>query len=746
MVGRMLSSLVLLCIMLFATSATFPFMNPSLPIDERVNDLVGRLTLEEIQDQLAKGTGGAPAIPRLGIGEYVWWSNCGRGDVGAGNATSFPEAIGLAAAFSPNLIYRIASATAIETRAKNNYFVKTGKYAVHDGLSCFSPMMDIYRDARWGRNEGTWGEDTTLGVAYARAFVSGIQGNNSRYLLLSATCKHYTVSGGPDSYPISRMAFDAKVSMRDIQTTFLPGFKECINAGSDGVVCAYNKINGVPACANKLILNDILRTDWGFKGYVISDAGAIEGMIKNQKYYNNTVDTVAGSLNAGCNINAAGGKTKHNAYYSMLDAIKQGKLTESLVRDLIKPLWYTRIKLGEFDPEEMVPYKALNLSVIQTPAHQALSVEAAMKSFVLLKNQNNFLPLKRTTYDVVAVVGPMTNNPHAQTGNYAPTLMPEYTTTPIDGLSPLGNTVKSTPGCLGDNNCFEYNSTAVKMAVTGADIVFVCLGLGNDVEKEGHDRRNISFPGHQLDILKDAVANSPPNTPIVLIMFNAGAVDLRWPDSNDRVTSILEVFYPSQATGLALYNVITMKAGSDSVPTGRLPMTWPMSDDQIPPITNYSMEGRTYRYLNTEPLYPFGYGLSYTTFKYSNLAFSQTIPAGSDFSGTVDVENTGTVDAEEVVQVYFTWTLPTVTAPKRQLGNFSRVFVPSGARITVPFTIKADIFAVWVDDSIGWKIGDGAYTLSAGGQQPNQKRSISSNVLQSGFQILGSKYLGRSRN
>ncbi|KAK6169510.1 hypothetical protein SNE40_020552 [Patella caerulea] len=737
----------LLSLLVGLHSYKYPFLNPDLPFGDRVDDLVGRLTLEEIQGQIAHGTGAAPAIDRLGIKPFVWWSNCAHGDAAAGNATSFPESIGLSAAFSPDLMFRVARVTALETRAKNNYFVKQGSYHIHQGLSCFSPTLDLYRDPRWGRDEGTWGEDTTLASSYAEAFVHGVQGDNSRYSLLGATCKTYTANGGPDNYPVSRFTFDAKVSMRDLQMSFLPGFKACVRAGTHGILCAYNSVNGVPACASKELLTDILRTDWGFTGYVISDVGAIEDIMTGHHYYNNSVDTVAGSLKAGCNINAGStDPSKPNAYLSMVEAVKQGKLDETFVRESIKPLWYTRMRLGEFDPPNMVPYSSLNLSIIQTPAHRALSLEAAMKSFVLLKNKNNFLPLKQPKYNVVSIIGPMIDNPNAQTGNYAPDIMPEYTTTPIDGLSSLGNTVKSTPGCLGDNNCLQYNSTAVKLAVTGADVVFVCLGLGNKVESEGHDRTNISLPEHQLDILKDAVANSPPNAAIVLILFNAGTLDLRWPDSNDRVTSILEVFYPSQATGVALYNVITMKGGSDSVPAGRLPMTWPMSEDQIPPITNYSMEGRTYRYLNTEPLYPFGYGLSYTTFKYSNLTFSQTIPAGSDFSGTVDVENTGPVDAEEVVQIYFSWVRPSETVPKLQLGNFSRVFIPNSARITVPFAIKADIFAVWADDSTGWKIEGGAYTLSAGGQQPNQKRSISSNVIQSRFNISGSKYLGRSRN
>ncbi|ESO84870.1 hypothetical protein LOTGIDRAFT_236081 [Lottia gigantea] len=737
-----------LLLALSVSCENFPFMNPSLPWEERVEDLLGRLTLDEIQDQLATGSGPSPNISRLGIGPFQWWSNCGRGDVRAGNATSFPESLGLAAAFSPELLFDVTKVTALETRAKNNYFEKHGKFGIHQGLSCFSPNLDIYRDARWGRNEETWGEDPYMAEIYARAFVTSLQGDDPRYALVTATCKHYTASGGPDSYPENRFTFDAKVSMRDLQMTFLPGFKGCIDAGSYGLLCAYNKINGIPACANKETLNDILRTDWGFKGYVISDVAAIENMIFTQHYYNNTVDTVAGSINGGCNINAASNSQPNhtNAYYSMVQAVREGKLTEQTVRESMKQTLYTRFRLGEFDPPGMNPYKKLDPSIIQSPDHQLLSVEAALKTFVLLKNRGNFLPMKQTKYDNVAIIGPMINNPKAQTGNYSPTIMPTYTTTPLETLSKyLAHSVTSTNGCLGDNNCLQYNQTAVIQAVQNSDAIIVCLGLGNDVEQEGNDRRNISLPGHQLDILKDAVAHSPASTPIVLIMFNGGAVDLRWPDGEDRVTSILEVFYPSQATGKAVYNALVMGGGSLSVPAGRLPITWPMSDDQIPPITNFTMEGRTYRYSPPEPLYPFGYGLSYTTFHYSNLTYSDSIAAGVNFTGSVQVQNTGNIDADEVIQVYFSWNRPSVPAPKIQLGNFTRKLIPAGSTVTVQFTIPARIMALWVDDSTGWKIEYGTYNFYVGGQQPNQKKNVGSNVLKGFFTIFADKYLGRSR-
>ncbi|XP_050390277.1 uncharacterized protein LOC126809650 [Patella vulgata] len=380
----------------------FPFYNVSLTWEERVDDLVSRLTIPEMVGQMAKGTGGTDAIPRLEIKPYEWWTECLRGDVQQGG-TGFAESIGLAAAFSTDVIYDVARATAIEVRAKNTVFSQQGKYGLGTGLSCFSPVINIMRDSRWGRNEETYGEDPYFSGQYAAAFVQGLQGDHPRYLLTSAGCKHFDAYAGPESDPVSRFGFNAEVSIRDWRTTFLPAFRTCVQARSYNIMCSYYRINGIPSCANKELLTDILRNEWGFSGYVISDAGAIENIITEHHYLNNSVDTVAACINAGCNIELGHQRKGEIVYESMGQAISEGKITETRVRELMKPAWYTRMKLGEFDPPEMNPYKQLNLSVVQSPEHRQLAIQTAMKTFVLLKNLNKFLPTKSGIFNNIAV-------------------------------------------------------------------------------------------------------------------------------------------------------------------------------------------------------------------------------------------------------------------------------------------------------------------------------------------------------
>ncbi|XP_050390276.2 uncharacterized protein LOC126809649 [Patella vulgata] len=371
--------------------------------------------------------------------------------------------------------------------------------------------------------------------------------------------------------------------MRDWRTTFLPAFRACVKAGTYNIMCSYNSINGIPSCANKELLTDILRDEWGFKGYVISDADAVSNVVTKFNYRNNSVDAAAACVNAGCNIEL-GLPFLLNVYQSIGQAVSEGKLQESKVREMMKPMWYTRMKLGEFDPPEMNPYKQLNLSVVQSPEHRQLAIQTAMKTFVLLKNENNFLPLKSgTQFQKIAIVGPLANNSKVQTANYSPPVDPRYTTTPLMNLSRLGNSVQYNPGCIGSTRCQTYDQAGLKQAVNGVDFVIVCLGLGNDIEREGLDRHTIELPVNQSQILQDAVNNSPSKTPVLLILFNAGPVDITWADSNPRVVAILEAFYPSQATGEALLNVVTMN-GLDSVPAGRLPCTWPASDKQVKQI------------------------------------------------------------------------------------------------------------------------------------------------------------------
>ncbi|XP_067675245.1 uncharacterized protein [Haliotis asinina] len=722
----------------------YPFRNTSLAWEDRVNDLVGRLTLDEIKLQMTRGGAGpqagpAPAIPRLDIKPYSWNTECLRGDVGAGEATSFPQAIGLGASFSPDLIFRVAQATGEEVRAKYNNYTKYETYGDHKGISCFSPVINIARDPRWGRNQETYGEDPFLSGVLAANFVNGLQGNDPRYVRANAGCKHFNVHGGPENIPVSRASFDAKVSERDWRTTFLPAFRSCVKAGTYSLMCSYNSINGVPACANKKLLTDILRTEWGFKGYVVSDEAAIENIITEHHYLNNSVDTVAACVKAGSNLELSYNKDEP-VFFSVVDAVKQGKLTEDEVRTSVKTLFNVRMRLGEFDPPEMNQYTKLNMSIVQGEAHRNLSVEAALKTFVLLKN-DKILPLKPSSYKSVAVVGPMANNTYQMFGDYTPTINPTYTTRPLQGVQSIWSTVRYGAGCT-DNKCIQYNSQEIQTAATGSDLIFVCLGTGQELESEANDKANLDLPGQQLQLLQDAVnAGKASGAKVILLLFNAGPLNITWAVESSNVQVIVELFFPAQSTGEALRRVL-LAEGPNSVPAGRLPVTWPKYMHMVPDMTNYSMVERTYRYATYPVLFPFGYGLSYTSFFYDILEYPDHVTAGTDFTGAVLFVNQGSFDGDEVVQVYISWSNATVTVPQLQLVAFNRVFAPRGVQTQWNFTISAESMAVWTDEK-GWVVEPGVMSFWVGGQQPNVQPAIISNVIHGQFTVMGQKILGR---
>ncbi|KAL3881457.1 hypothetical protein ACJMK2_027899 [Sinanodonta woodiana] len=661
--------LVIFLQMTIVVSDDYPFRNVSLSWDERVDDLVKRLTLEEIMFQMAKGgagsTGGpAPAIYRLNIQPYQWNTECARGDTDAGNATAFPQALGLSAAFSPSLMRNISEAVGIEVRAKNLNYTRHGNYGDHSGLSCLSPVINIMRHPLWGRSQETFGEDPYLTGVYATNFVQGLQGDDPRYIRANAGCKHFDVHGGPENIPESRLSFDAKVSERNWRLTFLPAFKSCVSAGTYSLMCSYNSINGIPSCANKKLLTDILRKEWGFTGYVVSDQVAIENIISWHKYLNNSVDTVTACVNAGCNLELSWNNSQP-VYLSIVDAVKQGKLSEDIVMERVKPLFYTRMRLGEFDPPEMNPYTQYNLSYIQSLEHRQLAVNAAMKSFVLLKNLDNLLPLKKS---------------------------------------------------------FKY------------------IAVRDELESEDRDRASMELPSNQTQLMYDVIKYSS-GTPIILLLFNAGPVNITMFDEDKRVSTILECFYPAQATGEALYWVLTM-LGPGSNPAGRLPFTWYRTADQIPNMTDYSMTGQTYRYFKGDPLYPFGYGLSYTEFHYDSINFVGSIQAGESLVVNGELTNLAGIDGEEVVQVYIWWPDTQEQMPQRQLAEFDRFFIPRFSSLQFQFTIQPEIMAVWTDNN-GFVIQSGRIGLSVGGQQPGQKKTVPSNVITGEFIIKGSKVLSR---
>ncbi|XP_029426858.1 probable beta-D-xylosidase 5 [Rhinatrema bivittatum] len=716
----------------------YPFMDPSLPWHDRVNDLVNRLTLEEMVLQMARGgarkNGPAPPIERLGIKPYSWNTECLRGDVEApGWATSFPQALGLAASFSTDLIYRVANATATEVRAKHNYFMSVGNYDDHTGLSCFSPVINIMRHPLWGRNQETYGEDPFLSGVLSAAFVKGLQGDHPRYLKASAGCKHFDVHGGPENIPVSRFSFDARVEERDWRMTFLPQFQACVQAGTYSIMCSYNRVNGVPACANKKLLTDILRTEWGFPGYVVSDEGAVEFIMEKHGFTRSFLETAVASVSAGCNLELAFGLAD-NVFMKIQEAVAEGNISLQLVKERVSPLFYTRMRLGEFDPPDMNPYSTFDQSLVQSQEHRSLSLDAATQSFVLLKNLRRALPLSLAGIRgrKIAVVGPFADDPGVLFGDYSPVPDPQYVSTPRKGLETLPAEVRFAAGCS-NPKCDQYSPSEVKAVVRPADIIIVCLGTGTSIEAEGNDRQDLSLPGHQDDLLKDVVSTAA-GRPVILLLFNAGPLDISWAKANESVSAILECFFPAQATGVAIVKTLVDVDKTD--PAGRLPATWPAGMHQVPAMKNYSMEGRTYRYYgNQAPLYPFGYGLSYTTFHYSDLRLVESsVPICGNLTVSVEVENTGQRDGEEVVQLYLRWAQASVPVPRWQLVGTRRLPIPARRSVKVGFQVTNQQRAVWTEQ---WLLEPGSFSVFVGGQQPFQETKANSNVLQAEFTVWG---------
>lgn len=712
----------------------YPFQNTSLPFNERVDDLVSRLNVSEIILQLSRGGSvyPAPAIHRFGIKPYQWDTECLRGDADAGIATAFPQAIGLAAAFSPKLIYEVAEAVGEEVRAKHIDFMKRHQMGTHTGMSCFSPVINIVRHPLWGRIQETYGEDPYLTGVYATGYVQGLQGPNPHYVRATSGCKHFAAYAGPENRPVSRLGFNAKVSERDLRLTHLPAFQSCVEAGTYNIMCSYNSVNGIPACAHKRLLTDILRKEWGFKGYVISDEGAIEFMLIWHSYRTTPAKIAAASLNAGCNLELSDA-LKKPFYFELDDALRKGLVTEKTIRESVKPLFYTRMKLGEFDPPHMNPYSHLNMSVVQSPAHQKLAVKAALHTFVLLKNDHNILPLNKE-FSRIAILGPMANNTVQMYGDYSPSIDPKYAVTPLVGLSALAEQSNYAAGCT-DNKCTDYNENEIKKAVKDTQLIIVCLGTGKEIEMEGHDRENLNLPGKQLQLLQDAVKYGP-GIPVVLLIFSAGPLDISWADQSPHISAIVQCFFPAQATGTALYMMLVNNQRTDSNPSARLPLTWPASMNQVPPMTNYSMAGRTYRYFVGEPLYHFGYGLSYSKFFYSLFDIPANVTVGNSVELSVQVQNMGPYDGAEVTQVYISWVNPSVPMPKIQLAGFQRTSLKVKESDLLKFTIQPKQLAIW-DDHKGFIVKEGEIVVTVGGYQPGIKRRVSSNVLKKTISITG---------
>ena len=732
--------LVVLSLLLWATvtpsTSIYPFQNTSLPFDQRVTDLVQRLSLQEKVAQVSHGgannNGPAPAITELGIHPYQWGTECLRGIVGAGTATSFPQALGLAATFNPDVLYDVAKATSIEVRAYNNYYVEHSDYSFHHGLSCWSPVINIVRDPRWGRNQETYGEDPYMSGIMADRYVRGLQGDNERYFRAIAGCKHFDAYAGPENIPSSRFSFNAVVDIRDLEYTFYPAFESCVKAGTFSIMCSYNAVNGVPSCCNEDLLTTELRESWKFEGYVVSDQGALEEISDGHHYTTDWIHSAVAAVTAGCDLED--GNLENNVFATLQQAVEQKLVNESVIDTAVSRLFMARMRLGEFDPDDMNPYKSLGMDNVCSEEHKKLAIDVAIQTITLLKNEN-ILPLKKNAD--IALIGPFANDVDLLTGDYSVRSCDNTAKSPYDGIKGMSaGSVTYNQGC-DSPSCHNINGIDdIKRDVSAADVAIVCVGLSAQLESEGNDRHNISLPDGQLKLLQMVALLEKP---VVLMVFTAGPLELSW--AKDNVAAMVQAFYPSAPAGDALAAILY---GGVS-PAGRLPVTWPASLDNYPDMTDYSMNGRTYRYpSNKIPiLFPFGYGLSYTRFEYDSVMLAQSsISPCMMMSGNVTVKNVGDMTSDEVVQVYLNQTeKPDEPVPHLQLVNFTRVpSIASSDSAVVEFSITARQMAMFKE--IGykpatWVIMPGKYNVFVGGQQPDQGTSAPSNILQTMFTITG---------
>jgi beta-glucosidase len=683
------------------------YLDTNLPIPERVQDLLSRLTLNEKVAMMNHPTQG---VPHLGIPNYNFWSEALHGVAGNGRATVFPQAIGMAATWDKGLIHQIATAISDEGRAKYHEALRrNGCTDQFQGLTFWSPNVNIFRDPRWGRGQETWGEDPFFTGEMAAEFVKGLQGDHPRYLKVAACAKHYAVHSGPEK---ERHTFNAIVSKHDLYDTYLPAFKKLVKeAKVEAVMGAYNRTLDEPCCGSKLLLEDILRGEWGFEGHVVSDCGALSDFHLNHKFTKYAVETVALALKRGCDLGC------DHVYNEIPEAIKRGLITEVDVNRALARSLGTRFKLGMFDPVEDVPFASIGMDVVACDAHRQLAYRAAAESIVLLKNKDNILPIKPTARKIF-ITGPTATSMEVLLGSYCGfnnqmiTLMEGIT-----GRIPEGMGMGYHAGSL-LKHPREIKQTWAPYMAQSADVSIVCVGITPELEgEEGSsllsplygDRDSISLPTSQVDYIKELAINSAR---IVLVVTGGSPIALG--EVMDLVDAILFVWYPGMEGGRAVADVLF----GDIAPTGKLPLTFPQSLDQLPAFDDYSMTGRTYRYMTAEPLYPFGFGLSYTTFAYRDLRITSS--ASSGFEATVTVENTGAVEADEVAQFYLKVLDSKLPAPLNQLIGFQRIHLKPGKSQTVTITVKPEMLMLFNEN--GRQVFQpGKFRLTAGSCSPGAR-------------------------
>ncbi len=674
----------------------------------RAKELVSRMTAEEKISQLVYDS---PAVERLGVNEYNWWNEACHGVARSGVATVFPQSIGMAATFHPELMRRTADAVSDEGRAKYNRSVAHGDRGIFKGLTYWAPNINIFRDPRWGRGQETCGEDPFLTAEMGAAFIKGLQGNGE-FLKAAACAKHFAVHSGPERL---RHGFNAEASAKDMNETYLPAFQKAVEAGVAGVMGAYNRTNGEPCCASPALIRDILRGQWGFQGYFVSDCGAITDICNGHHYTESLPEAAAAALKAGCELNCG------DAYKHLYEAYEEDLVSEEEITAAAERLFTIRFMLGEF--EENRPWADLPYSTVCSTAHKALSLEDARQSIVLLENKNGFLPLDAGVKRRIAVVGPNAMSVKALEGNYYGHA-DEYVTV-ADGIRRVFSgceiTVADGARIFQDDGMqwdgfFDLTSEGLA-AAEGADLTVLCLGLDRDIEGEDlgrendftdyGDRKTLALPACQRQ-LAEAVCDVCEN--VVVVVMCGSCCDL-----GERVRShakaVLHAWYPGAFGGLAVAQAI---AGVFS-PSGRLPITFYRADAPLKPLADYDMHNRTYRFMKDSPLYPFGYGLSYTQFSWGAPRL-----VSADENAVVceaEVTNAGAADGWEKGQLYARFNDSRTETPNLQLCALAPVYLCAGETKTVTFT--ADRFWIKAVLPSGERVDpDGGVVLFAGGGQP----------------------------
>ena len=704
-----------------ARQAAPVYLDPAKPLDDRVGDLIGRLTLAEKMSLL--GTT-APAIDRLKIPAMNGWNQSLHGIVWTEPTTMFPVPIAMAATWNPTLVHDVAATIADEGRAINNYWptvpgkieasggqgqnvtvTADGKRLRHNGLVYRSPVINISRDPRWGRIWEAFGEDPWLTSRMTVAYVKGTQGDDPKYLKLAATLKHYAVNNEERD----RTKIDVTVSERMLREYFLPHFQAGIVEGkASSIMSSYNSINGIPGAENEFLLKTLLRDEWKFEGFIVPDSGAVERLVTGHRKYSTFEEAAARTILVGSDLD-------NSAYVRYVPgAVAKGLLTERHVDQALRRVLRVRFRVGEFDPPELVPYRKLGKEEIDSPAHRQLARRAARESIVLLQNRDNFLPLDAAKIKTIAVIGPFAD--FAQTG---PNYTGLYSTfvKPLDGIKKrVGSSTRVLyargSGIVESDNPEASYTEAVSIAKQ-ADVCVLFVGINEILEREGIDRNFINLPPVQSQLIR-RVLEANPRTAVVLqnggpvsLAGGAGPAAAQRPDA----PAILDMFWAGEEGGAAIAEVLF----GDFNPGGRLPYTVYQSVQDIPPMKEYDVtKGFTYMYFDGDVDWAFGHGLSYTTFDYSNLGIAGTIPAGS-LTVTAEIRNTGTRAGDEVVQLYVRDVEASVKRPKKQLMGFERITLAPGQTRKVSFTLSPERLAFWDQKRNAWIVEPGSFEVMVGG-------------------------------